>query len=221
MEAIRILVVDDHAMFRSGVIASLDAEPDMTVIGEAASVAGALAKTAELLPDVVLLDIALPDGSGLRAVPDMHRQCPVSKIVMLTVSEDESALLQALKEGARGYLLKGVSATDLIGAIRTIHQGETYISQKMAGRILVELAGSEPRGSYHGVLGELSEREHTILERIANGLTNREIANQLHLSEKTVKFYITNILQKLQVRNRVEAALLMARQKSVTKGPGE
>lgn len=213
MDPIQILVVDDHAMFRAGVIASLAAQPDMEVVGEAETVADALAKTAELLPDIVLLDISLRDGSGLRAVPVISRQWPVCKIVILTVSEDECTLLQALRDGARGYLLKEISAAGLAEAIRSIHRGETYISQKMAGRILLELASARDPSTSQGVLGELSKRELTILERIAAGRTNREIAAELFLSEKTVKFYITNILQKLQVRNRVEAAMLLSRRK--------
>lgn len=212
MDQIRILVVDDHALFRKGVIYSLQSQPDMVVVGETDSVAGALALTAELLPDVVLLDITLSDGSGLEAVPILHRQCPVSKVVILTVSEDEGTLLQALKDGASGYLLKGISAANLAEAIRAIHcGGETYISPTVAGRILSEwaVARSEP-----DVLGELSDRERTILQKVADGLTNREIAAELHLSEKTVKYYVTNILQKLQVRNRVEAALLLTRREN-------
>lgn len=219
MDRIRILVVDDHSLFRKGVLQTLAQEPDMEVVGEAATATGALQLAADLLPDVVLLDIGLPDQNGLDVAVALHRQVPFSKVIALTVVEDESTLLAALKEGARGYLLKGISGTHLLEAIRAVHSGGTYISPAMAGRVLTELALPRDRGSGAPVLGDLTDRERSILQLVARGLTNREIGEQLFLTEKTVKYYITNILQKLQLRNRVEAALFMSRQHRGERAP--
>ena len=215
MDEIRVLVVDDHYFFRQGVIQTLSQEPDITVVGEADCAVVALEKALALLPDVVLLDIKLPDESGLAVASRLHRDCPYSKIIMLTVMEDHDTLLQAIKEGARGYLLKGTSADELISVIRNVHQGEAYVPPAMAGHILRELtSGGEP--SPAAKLEQLTEREQAILELVAQGQTNREIAAALFLSEKTVKHYMTNILQKLQVRNRVEAALLAVKKAPVS-----
>lgn len=214
MEEIRVLVVDDHSLFRRGVIQTLRQEGDMTVVGEADSAASAIEAAKDHLPDIVLLDLKLPDASGLSVARELQRECPYSKVIVLTVVEDEEALLQALKEGARGYLLKGISAEELVQVLRAVHRGETYVTPTMAGRLLSELAQPKSQRATRAVSGDLTEREQTILELVAQGLTNKEIANRLYLSEKTVKHYMTNILQKLQVRNRVEAALLAAREKA-------
>jgi len=208
---VRVLIVDDHFLFRQGVIHTLSQEVDIAVAGEASSVAQVLEKARNLLPDVILLDIKLPDGSGLQAVARLQQECPYSKVVMLTVFEDEDVLLEALKEGAQGYLVKGISGEELVESIRAVHRGETFITPTMAGRLLSELIQPGSNRSLRG-LGELTEREREILEQVARGRTNREIATQLYLSEKTIKHYMTNILQKLQVRNRVEAALLATRE---------
>jgi len=212
VEEIRVLVVDDHSLFRRGVIQTLRQEADMAIVGEADNAATAIEKARELLPDIVLLDLKLPDVSGLAVARELQRQCPYSKVIVLTVVEDDEALLQALKEGARGYLLKGVSGDELVRVIRAVHRGETYVTPGMAGRLLRELAHPET-SRLRNISGELTERERMILELVAQGLTNKEIAGRLYLSEKTVKHYMTNILQKLQVRNRVEAALLATKEK--------
>ncbi len=209
-----MLVVDDHSLFRQGVVQTLGQESDMTVVGEADSATIAIERARDLLPDVVLLDLKLPDGSGLTVARELQRQCPYSKVIVLTAVEDDEALLQALKEGARGYLLKGVSGDELVRVIRAIDRGETYVTPSMAGRLLSELAQPGTARLARGVAGDLTDREWMILERVAQGLTNKEIASHLYLSEKTVKHYMTNILQKLQVRNRVEAALLVAKEKT-------
>ena len=210
-QEVRVLIVDDHFLFRQGVIHTLGLEPDIAVAGEAASAAQALETAHNLLPDIILLDIKLPDESGLTVVGRLQQECPYSKVVMLTVYEDEDILLRALKEGARGYLVKGISGGELVQAIRAVHRGETFISPTIAGRLLAELARPEVDRPLKGI-GELTERERTILELVAQGHTNKEIAAHIYLSEKTVKYYMTNILQKLQVRNRVEAALLATRE---------
>lgn len=208
MEGIRVLVVDDHALFRRGVIHTINAEPDMAVVGEADTAVTATERAKDLLPDVVLLDIKLPDRSGLAVVATLQRECPYSKIVILTVVEDNDALLRALKQGAHGYVLKGVSADELVEIIRAVYRGETYVTPSMGGRLLAELTKPGAGPTSHGLIAELTERERTILDLVAQGRTNKEIATALFLSEKTVKHYMTNILQKLQARNRVEAALI-------------
>ena len=206
-EQIRILVADDHPLFREGVIHSLAAEPDFAVIGEAASGEEALRLARDLLPDVLLLDIAMPGWDGLLTAEKITTACPATKIVMVTVFEDEDKLLAAFKAGARGYVLKGVSARELAAVVRAAAHGEVYVTPSLAAGILVALTRGRPADP----LQELTEREHEILALVGKGLTNREIGERLHLSEKTIKHYITNILEKLQVRSRVEAALLAAR----------
>ncbi len=208
MDEIRVLVVDDHALFRKGVIQTIDGEADMTVAGEAETAAAVNDRAKELLPDVILLDIRLPDKSGLSVVGTLQRECPYSKIVLLTAVEDEDSVLRAFKEGAHGYVLKGVSAEELVQVIRSVYRGETYVTPSMAGRLLAELTAPGANRTALDPIGELTERERSILDLVAQGKTNKEIATELYLSEKTVKHYMTNVLQKLQVRNRVEAALI-------------
>ena len=207
MDEIRILVVDDHPLFREGVVRTLSEEAGVAVVGEADTASGAIEMARGTLPDVVLLDLKLPDASGLTVVETLQHDCPYSQIVVLTAAEDEDALLQALKQGARGYLVKGISGRELKTVVRAIARGETYVSPSMAGRLLKELTTTEERSATMGV-ASLTDRERSILQLVAEGMTNKEIARRLSLSEKTVKHYMTNILQKLQVRNRVEAALL-------------
>lgn len=214
-ERIHALVADDHELFRRGVIDTLRATDDFVVEAECATAREALRLARALLPEIVLLDLGLPDRSGLEVVAEMHRDCPVSRIVVLTVNEDEQALLRALREGASGYILKGIAAEELVRALRAIVAGEGYVSPKMAAHLLSEMG--EDSGT-RGPLSSLSEREREVLEGLAKGETNREIAERLYLSEKTVKSYVTNVLAKLHVRNRVEAALLA--QRAVPRRPG-
>ncbi len=206
-DAIRVLIADDHPLFREGVAHSLAAEPDMALVGQAASGEEVLSLARDLLPDVLLLDIAMPGKGGLAAAVEIATACPATKIVMLTVSEHEDDLLAAFKAGARGYVLKGVSARDLANVVRAVASGEVYVSPSLAAGMLVEMT----RRRLPDPLNELTEREREILQRVAQGLTNREIGERLHLAEKTVKHYMTNVLGKLHVRSRVEAALLAAR----------
>ncbi len=203
-DKIQIIIVDDHPLFRDGVIQTLKAEPDIEIVGQATTAAEAIRLTSELVPDLVLLDITIP-GGGLNAASSIAATSPVTKIVMLTASEAEEDVLAALKAGVRGYILKGVSGHDLIKIVQEVYAGEAYITPTLAASLLSEMQGQKPPAN---PLDELTERERQILEQVAEGLSNKEIAQQLFLSEKTVKHYMTNILQKLQVRNRVEAALL-------------
>lgn len=206
-EPIRILIADDHPLFREGVMHSLSSEPDLSVVAQAASGEEALRLAQDSLPDVVLLDIGMPGWDGLTTAEKIATACPASAIVMLTVFADEDKLLGAFKAGARGYVLKGVSARELAAVVRAAAQGEVYVSPSLAAGIMHALMRASPPDPLH----ELTEREHEILKLVGQGQTNREIGQRLHLSEKTIKHYITNILQKLQVRSRVEAALVAAR----------
>jgi len=207
-EDLRILVADDHPLFREGVVHSLAAESDFTVVGQASSGEEALGMARDLLPDVVLLDIGMPGWGGIVAAEKIASACPTTRIVMLTVLEDEDKLLASFKAGARAYVLKGVSAHELASVVRSVAQGEVYVTPSLAAGILVTLSRNHsPQDPLEG----LTERESEILKLVGRGLTNRAIGEQLHLSEKTIKHYVTNILEKLHVRSRVEAAMLAVR----------
>jgi len=205
-EAIRVGVADDHPLFRAGVVMTLRDEADIAVIGEASDAESALELARGELPDVMILDIAMP-GGGLVAARQIAAACPATRIIMLTVSEDEDDLLAAVKAGASGYVLKGAGSGELLGIIRSVHGGEVYVAPALAWGMLREL--QTPRTS---PFDELTEREREVLELVAEGLSNQEVGERLGLAEKTIKHYMTNILGKLQVRSRVEAALLVARQ---------
>jgi len=194
-EAIRVAVADDHPMFRAGVVMSLREEADIEVIGEAADAATALELARAELPDVIILDIGMP-GGGLTAAHQIASACPATRIVMLTVSEDEDDLLAAVKSGASGYVLKGAGASELASVIRSVHAGEVYVAPALAWGMLREL--QTPRTSPYD---ELTDREREVLELVAEGLSNQEVAHRLGLAEKTIKHY-----------SRVEAALLVARE---------
>jgi DNA-binding NarL/FixJ family response regulator len=214
-EAIRVAVADDHPMFRAGVLMSLREEDGIDVVGEAADGSAALALARSEVPDVMLLDINMP-GGGLETAGRIAVACPATRIVMLTVSEDEDDLLAAMKAGASGYVLKGSGASELAGVIRSVHAGEVYVAPALAWGMLREMRS--PRTSPYD---ELTEREREVLELVAEGLSNHEVGERLGLAEKTIKHYMTNILGKLQVRSRVEAALLVAREGSPHREPDE
>lgn len=208
-ESIRIVVADDHPLFREGVVHSLMGEQDLDVVGEAGTGEEAIRLVTELLPDVLLLDIGMPGDGGLVAAERVAASCPLTRVLMLTVSENPDDLMRALRAGARGYLLKGVPAQGLVFAVRSVKAGEVFISPALASTILYEMTREDPADP----LGDLTERERQILELVGRGLTNREIGETLFLAEKTVKHYMTNVLQKLHVRTRIEAALLEQRRR--------
>jgi len=214
-DKIRIVLVDDHPLFRDGVEGVLQAEADFEVVGQGGSAEEAVRLATELLPDVMLLDVTMP-GGGVSAAQQIARTCPFTKIVMLTASEDEDDVTAALKAGACAYILKGVAARELVRILRSAWAGEVYVTPALAVSVLAEMSkpSSEPRRPASGVFSELTEREREILERVAKGFSNKEIGAQLFLSEKTIKHYMTNILNKLHVHNRVEAALLAQRELS-------
>jgi DNA-binding NarL/FixJ family response regulator len=206
-DTIRVVVADDHPMFRAGVVASLSAVPDIEVVAQAEDARSALAHARDLLPDIALLDINMA-GGGLDAARDITAACPATRVVMLTVSEDEDDLLAAMKAGASGYVLKGAGASELVSVLRSVSAGEVYVAPALAWGMLREM--SRPRAT--DPFDELTAREREVLELVAQGLSNQEIGDRLSLAEKTIKHYMTNILGKLQVRSRVEAALLAYKQ---------
>lgn len=207
-EPIQVVIVDDHPLFLEGVAATLQTEPDLKVIGQGRCAEDALHLATTLLPDLILLDITMP-GGGINAAKAVAAACPVTRIVMLTFSEEEQDVIAALKAGARGYILKGVSGSELKAIVRGIYQGEVYITPTLAAGVLMEMTSSSAKQAQpSSLLDELTARERQILELVASGQSNKEIGRELELTEKTVKHYMTNILQKLQVRNRVEAALI-------------
>ena len=203
---VRIVIVDDHALFRDGLATILAAEADFEVVGQGGTADDAIRLARDLLPEIILLDIDMP-GGGISAARAIAIDCPVTKIVILTSSEEDDHLIAALKTGARAYILKGVPARELLRILRAVQVGESYVPASLAASLLVEMR--EPaRKEIENPIDELTQRERQILEGLASGSSNKEIGQKLFLTEKTVKHYITNILQKLQVRNRVEAALL-------------
>jgi len=208
MDKIRLVIVDDHPLFREGMVAILGIEPDMEIVGQGDTAEAAMRLSRDLLPDVLILDINIP-GGGLQAAQAIADAYPVIKIVMLTGSPDEKNVLTALRAGAQAYVLKGVSARELVNILHTVQSGESYVTPTLAANLLMEMTIHETNArSQTDNLNELKDREREILELIAKGKSNKEIGMQLHLTEKTIKYYVTNILQKLQVQSRVQAALL-------------
>ncbi len=208
-EITSIVIVDDHALFRDGLATILDAEDDLEVVGQGGSAEEAIQLTKELTPNIILLDLDMP-GGGLNAASVISNEMAETKIVVLTASEEDNNLLNALKIGAHAYILKGVAARELLRILRMVVDGENYVPPALAASMLLEMNMSKthPKKEVENPIDSLTGREKEILEGLAKGLSNKEIGDKLFLSEKTVKHYITIILQKLQVRNRVEAALL-------------
>ncbi len=204
---IRIAVVDDHPMLREGIVQTLRREPDFEIVGEGQSASDAIEIAERDLPDVMLIDINMP-GSGLNALRQITESCPAIATLVITVREDEETVTEALRIGARGYALKGIGGNELVRTIRSIHQGDSFITTSLASRIL-EIKDRANVDATTAIRRQtLTIREDQILRLIAKGRSNKEIGSELALSEKTVKHYVTNILQKLHVRNRVEAALV-------------
>ncbi len=203
-QPIRILIADDHPLFLEGLANSLKAAPDFLVVAEANSGEEAVERALALRPDMVLLDVSMPGIGGIAAASQIVAGLPGVRVMMLTVSEVTESLLAALKAGAHGYVLKGVSAHDLRTIVRNVAAGEAYVSPALAAELLTEFSRPRPTDS----LETLTTREADVLELLSLGMTNRQIGERLHLAEKTVKHYMTVILQKLHVRTRTEAALL-------------
>jgi len=213
MDATRVLLVDDHVLFRKGVASILMGHPDLEVVGEASNGFEAQEKARETMPDVILMDIHMPGGSGLEAVATIKREMPHVKIIMLTVSEDEDDLFTAIKNGAQGYLLKNLNPEDLFKMLEAVRRNEPALSPAMMTRILNEFRQpSHSQEPPQPVCEELTPRELEVLQQVVRGATNREIAETLCIAENTVKIHLRNILEKLHLQNRIQAATYALRE---------
>ncbi|KFC68865.1 Two component transcriptional regulator, LuxR family [Bosea sp. LC85] len=202
-----IIVVDDHAIFRAGLVQIFSASGDLEVVGEGASADEAVALVGKLAPQIALLDVSMP-GGGIAAARRIHQAWPQVKVVMLTVSEEEDVVLQALDAGASGYALKGVPAVDLIAIVRAITGGESYVPPNMAVRLLSAMRGQQEVDPVLARIGALSAKENRTLRLLGRGFSNREIAEATGVQIQTTKFHVSNILAKLGLKSRVEAALI-------------
>ncbi|GAA2794560.1 response regulator transcription factor [Saccharopolyspora taberi] len=203
--ATRVFVVDDHEVIRRGIAALVSAESDMELIGEAATVAESLALVPQAQPDVAVLDVRLPDGNGVELCRELQSRQPGLRCLMLTSFDDHEALMDAIMAGAAGFVLKGVVSEELVNAIRTVGSGQSLLSPKKTEAMLAWLRREQEQAD---PLRELTSREREVLELIGEGLTNREISQRMYLAEKTVKNYVSQMLSKLAMRHRSEAAVL-------------
>ncbi|GEO18138.1 response regulator [Microvirga aerophila] len=207
-DKIRVAVVDDHPLYRDGVVFGLEFEPDIEVVAQGESAEDAIQIARDVAPHILLLDMNMP-GGGINAAAKIAQRSPGTKTLMLTVVDDEEEVRNALQRGARGYLLKGASSSELVQAIRLVNKGQNYVSPSFAMRLLTGQGNGESNTSRPPKrFPELSAREEEILLLIVQGMSNRLIGNEVGLSEKTVKGYVTRIMEKLHVQNRVEAALV-------------
>lgn len=220
MERLHVLVVDDHALFREGVVGVLNAQPDMCVVGEASDGLEALVMARNLRPDVILMDITMPGADGVEATRLIKQELPEVRIVMLTVRDEDARLFEAIKSGADGYLLKTIRAQQLVDMLRTVQRGDAPISARLAARMMDEFRrlsalAAAPQADQE-ILSPLTEREREVLALIARGAADREIAQELTISLYTVKAHVRAILQKLQVASRREAARLARQERPQT-----
>ena len=212
-EPIRVLVVDDQELFRRGLTMLLNVEPDIDVVGEASSGAEAVGLCHTEAPDVVLMDVRMPKQNGIEACASIKEAAPGARIIMLTVSDDEGDLYDAVKSGASGYLLKDSSIDEVAQAVRVVADGQSLISPSMAIKLLDEFKQMSRSDRNTVPTPRLTERELEVLRLVATGLNNREIAKQLFISENTVKNHVRNILEKLQLHSRMEAVMYAVREK--------
>ncbi|KOG33668.1 MULTISPECIES: response regulator [Streptomyces] len=207
----RVFLVDDHEVVRRGLRDLIDDEPDMEVVGEAATAEQALARGPALRPDVAVLDVRLPDVDGVAVCRELRSRMPELACLMLTSFDDEDALLDAIMAGAAGYVLKQIKGSDLVSAVRTVATGQSMLDPATTARLMRSLRDPEAaKPPEDERIALLSERERSVLELIGEGLTNRQIAKRLYLSEKTVKNHISRLLGKLGVERRVQAAVIAA-----------
>lgn len=206
--AIRVFLLDDHEIVRTGLRSLIETQDDMSVVGEAASVQEALSRIPPIAPDVAVLDVRLPDGTGIDVCREVRSTLPRTACLMLTSYRDDEALFAAVMAGAAGYVLKQVGNHDLISDIRTVAAGQSLIDENLAAKVMERMT----RRSYEeDRLVKLTAQERRILEGISKGLTNRQIADEMFLAEKTVKNYVSNLLSKLGMQRRTEAAVYAAR----------
>ncbi len=206
--SIRVFLLDDHEIVRRGVKDLLEAESDITVIGEAGTAASALARIPALRPDVAVLDVRLPDGDGVSVCRDIRSRLPEVACLMLTSFGDDEALFDAIMAGAAGYVLKQIRGTDLVGAVRTVASGRSLLDPEAASRVMARMRDQSRRSD---PLAALTGQERKILELIGEGLTNRQIGERLFLAEKTVKNYVSALFAKLGMERRTQAAVYAAR----------
>jgi two-component system NarL family response regulator len=216
-EKLRVLIVDDHALFRRGLQMVLKQEDDIEVVGEAGDGSDAVNKAQESMPDVILMDVRMPRRSGIEATEQIKDLLPHAKILMLTISDDEADLYDAIKAGASGYLLKEIPIDEVAEAIRSVWQGHSRISPSMAAKLLTEFAAMSKRAEERPQLPapRLTDREMEVLRLVAQGMNNRDIAKALFISENTVKNHIRNILEKLHLHSRMEAVVYAVREKLI------
>lgn len=207
---LRLLVVDDHEVVRQGLVALLDRRAGFEVIAQAGTVAEAIAEAARFVPDVVIMDVRMPDGSGIEACREIRAARPETRVVMLTSYPDEEAVLSAIIAGASGYLLKQVRGRDLVSAIESVGRGDSLLDPAVTERVLQRVRVAAGGGATDE-LAELTAQERRILLLVAEGKTNKEIASEIFLSDKTVKNYVSSILSKLNLQRRTQAAALVAK----------
>ena len=216
-EVIRVLIADDQALFRRGLYVVLGTEDGIEVVGEAENGEEAVSKSEELAPDVVLMDVRMPRVSGIEATRTIRDVIPTAKILMLTVSDEEDDLYEAIKAGANGYLLKEISVEEVAEAIRAVVQGQSLISPSMASKLLSEfntlVKKAEEKQQFPAPA--LTSRELEVLRLVAKGMSNREIADQLYISENTVKNHVRNILEKLHLHSRMQAVMYAVREQLI------
>jgi DNA-binding NarL/FixJ family response regulator len=210
LKTVRVLLVDDHEIVRVGLRTVLSQQGSVLVVGESGTVAGAVRKTEQLKPDVVLMDVRLPDGSGVDACREILASFPITRVLILTSYADDDSVLAAVLAGAHGYVLKEIDSASLIGAIRAVSEGRSILDPAVTDRALGWLRGLAAGKEMPGV-EKLSAQEERVLALIAEGKTNKEIATALDLSDKTVKNYLTNIFQKLHITRRAQAAALFVK----------
>ncbi len=209
-DKLKILIVDDHDIVRKGLAMLVSRQEDLSVVAEAGTAAEAVAKAREFVPDVVVMDIRLPDGSGIEACREIRDENADIKVLMLTSYSDEEAVMGSIMAGASGYLLKEIRSQEIVDAIRRVGSGQSLLDPAVTAGVLERVR----RGKEVDVLAQLTEQEQKILELIAQGQTNREIAGQINLSDKTVKNYVSNILGKLEVSRRSQAAAFLAERRA-------
>jgi DNA-binding NarL/FixJ family response regulator len=207
---LRLLVVDDHEVVRQGLVALIDRREKFQVVAEAGTVEEALDAARRFQPDLVIMDVRLPDGSGIEACREIRAELPATRVVMLTSYPDEEAVLSAIIAGASGYLLKQVRARDLVNALEAVGRGESLLDPAVTEKVL-ERVRRIASGTYTDELAQLTAQEQKILQLVAEGKTNKEIASEVFLSDKTVKNYVSSILSKLNLERRAQAAAFVAR----------
>jgi DNA-binding NarL/FixJ family response regulator len=217
VERLRVLVCDDHALFRRGLQMVLEQEDDLELVGEASDGVEVVERAQELMPDVILMDVRMPKRSGIEAATAVKEVLPHVKILMLTISDEEADLYEAIKAGASGYLLKEIPIEEVADAIRSVWAGQSRISPSMASKLLTEFAAISKASEEKPQVPtpRLTEREMEVLKLVAQGLNNRDIAKQLFISENTVKNHIRNILEKLHLHSRMEAVVYAVREKMI------